>query len=117
MRVLYSAQNPALVKLQQNEREFSFTDPRLRNDKPYVIAPTTSNNPGAVLADKTKAVNFDLYVLSSSTELPSLPDLNKSLGDPFTICNQAVAYIPEWVNEERREGAARFLQYLSTHCR
>ena len=34
VRVLYSAQNPALLKLQQSQREFSFTDPRLRSGTP-----------------------------------------------------------------------------------
>ena len=117
VRVLYSAQNPALLKLQQSQREFSFTDPRLRSGTPFVISEAATPNPAAALADKTKSNDIDLFILRSATELPDQPDLRKELGDSFSVCEQSVAYIPEWVNEERREGAARFLQYLSTHCR
>ncbi len=116
MRVVYSAQNPALLKLRQAEREFSFTDARLHSGKRFTILASTANNPTSVLADKTRSADIDLLVLKSAAELPDLPDLRKEMGDSFSVCD-SVAYIPEWVNEERREGAARFLQYLSTHCR
>jgi hypothetical protein len=117
VRVLYSAQNPATLKLQQAEREFSFTDPRLRNAKPFVIASAASADPGSQIADRPRSQNLDLLILKSAAELPDIPDLRKAMGDSFSVCQQAVAYIPEWVSDERREGAARFLQYLSTHCR
>ena len=117
VRVLYSAQNPATLKLQQSEREFSFTDPRLRNAKPFVIVSVTAADPTPQIADRTRSQNVDLFVLKSAAELPDVPDLRKAMGDSFTVCTESVAYIPDWVNDERREGAARFLQYLSTHCR
>jgi hypothetical protein len=117
VRVLYSAQNPATLKLQQAEREFSFTDPRLRNAKPFVITSAVVADPAAQIADRTRSQNLDLFILKSAAELPDVPDLRKAMGDSFSICQQAVAYIPEWVSDERREGAARFVQYLSTHCR
>lgn len=117
VRVLYSAQNPATLKLQQAEREFSFTDPRLRNTKPFVIASVSAPDPAAQIADKAHSQNLDLFILKSAAELPDVPELRKEMGDSFSVCNESVAYIPEWANEERREGAARFLQYLSTHCR
>lgn len=116
VRVVYSADNPALIKLRQAEREFSFTDARLHSGKPFAILATTSTNPGAALADKTRSVDIDLWVLKSTAEVPEIPDLRKEMGDSFSVC-ESVAYIPEWVNEERREGAARFLQYLATRCR
>lgn len=117
VRVLYSAQNPATLKLQQAEREFSFTDPRLRNTKPFVITSGVVTDPPAFIADKTRSQNLDLFILKSAAELPDVPDVRKAMGDSFSVCQQAVAYIPEWASDERREGAARFLQYLSTHCR
>lgn len=117
VRVLYSAQSPATLKLRQIEREFSFTDARLHDGKPFVIVSTSGADSGALIADKTKNASTDLFVLKSAAELPDVPDLRKSMGDSFSVCGEAVAYIPDWVNEERREGAARFLQYLSTHCR
>lgn len=117
MRVLYSAQNPAIVKLRTVEREYSFTDPRLHSGKSFSVLPSVVENPAPLIADKTKSTSIDLFILKSAAELPDLPELRKSMGDSFSVCGQAVAYIPEWVNEERREGAARFLQYLSTHCR
>ena len=117
VRVLYSAQNPATPKLQQAEREFSFTDPRLRNAKPFVITSGVVTDPATFIGDKTHSQNLDLFILKSAVELPDVPDLRKAMGDSFSVCQQSVAYIPEWVADERREGAARFLQYLSTHCR
>ncbi len=117
VRVLYSSDNPAILKLRQAEREFSFTDPRLHNGTAFTIVATASSNPSASLADKTASADTDLFILRSATEVPDQPDLRKEMGDSFTVCDGSLAYIPEWVNEERREGAARFLQYLSTHCR
>lgn len=117
VRALYSAQNPALLKLQQAQREFSFTDPRLHSGKPFVIRETTAPTPAAAFSDRATSNDIDLFILRSAAELPEQADLRKELGDSFSVCDQSVAYIPEWVNEERREGAARFLQYLSTHCR
>ncbi|HEY3929375.1 MAG TPA: hypothetical protein VGL89_13460 [Candidatus Koribacter sp.] len=117
VRVLYSASNPNIVKLRQGEREFSFTDPRLRNGKPFVLVPDTVSEPTPVLADKKKSESIDLVILKSADELPDDPVLLKAMGDRFSVCNEAVAYIPDWSAEERREGAAHFLQYLSTHCR
>jgi hypothetical protein len=117
VRVLYSGQNPATPKIQQAEREFSFTDPRLRNTKPFVITSGVVADPAALIADKTRSQNLDLFILKSAAELPDVPDLRKAMGDSFSVCQQSVAYIPEWASDERREGAARFLQYLSTHCR
>jgi hypothetical protein len=117
VRVLYSAQNPSTEKLRQSEREFSFTDPRLNGGTPFVIAANTTNDAASDLLDKAKSAQVDLYLLKSAAELPDVPDLRKAMGDSFSVCGQAVAYIPDWVNEEHHEGAARFLQYLSTHCR
>jgi len=117
VRVLYSSQNPATQKLRQSEREFSFTDARLRSDKPFVIAGSTVDDPASLIADRSKSVNVDLFLLKSAAELADIPELRKAMGDSFSVCGQAVAYIPDWATEERREGAARFLQYLSTHCR
>lgn len=82
-----------------------------------MTAASTTNDAAAFLADKTRSSQVDLYLLKSAAELPDVPDLRKSMGDSFSVCGQAVAYIPDWVNEEHHEGAARFLQYLSTHCR
>lgn len=117
VRVLYSGQNPNTGKLRQSEREFSFTDPRLNGGTPFVIAATTANDAASLLLDKSKITQVDLYILKSAAELPDVPDLRKAMGDSFSVCGQAVAYIPDWANEEHHEGAARFLQYLSTHCR
>ena len=117
VRVLYSAKNPETAKLRQSEREFSFTDPRLRSGQGIAVTASAADDPAAQIAGEAKNRNFDLYVLKSAAELPDIPDLRKSMGDSFSICGQAVAYLPDWTNEERREGAARFLQYLSTHCR
>lgn len=117
VRALYSAQSPAIAKLRKAEREFSFTDARLRDGKQFLVAGTAVKDPTALIADKAKSANYDLFVLRSATELPDVPELRKEMGDSFSVCDQSVAYIPEWVNEERREGAARFIQYLSTHCR
>jgi hypothetical protein len=75
------------------------------------------NDPTSLIADRSKSVNVDLFILKSAAELPDVPELRKAMGDSFSVCGQAVAYIPDWAAEERREGAARFLQYLSTHCR
>lgn len=105
-----------IAKLRKAEREFSFTDPRLRSGKPFLVGGTAMRNPTLLIEDKTKSVNYDLFILRSAAELPDVPDLRKEMGDSFSVCDQGVAYIPEWVNEERREGAARYLQYLSTHC-
>lgn len=117
VRALYSAQSPAIAKLRKAEREFSFTDARLRGGKRFLVAGTAVNDPASLIADKTKSANYDLFVLRSSAELPDMPELRKEMGDSFSVCDQAMAYIPDWVNEERREGAARFIQYLATHCR
>lgn len=117
VRVLYSAHIPAIGKLRQTERDFSFTDPRLRSGRPFVVRGITEPNPTAALNDKKQSTGFDLYILKSAAELPDDPEIRKDVGDSFTVCGQAIAYIPDWVNEERREGAARFIQYLATHCR
>lgn len=117
VRALYSAQSPAIGKLRKAEREFSFTDARLRSGKQFLVAGIAVNDPASLIADKTKSANYDLFILRSAAELPDLPELRKEMGDSFSVCDQSVAYIPEWVNEERREGAARFIQYLATHCR
>jgi len=117
VRALYSSQIPAIAKLRQSERDFSFTDPRLRSGRAFVVRTIEDKEPGRALTDKNRAAGFDLYILKSAAEIPDLPEVRKEMGDSFTVCGQAVAYIPEWTNEERREGAARFIQYLSTHCR
>ncbi|ABF40406.1 hypothetical protein Acid345_1404 [Candidatus Koribacter versatilis Ellin345] len=117
VRVLYSSQIPAIAKLRQSERDFSFTDPRLRSGRAFVVRSIADNDPIHALADKGKAPQFELYILKSAAEIPDIPEIRKAMGDSFTVCGQAVAYIPEWTSEERREGAARFIQYLSTHCR
>lgn len=117
VRVLYSGKNPATAKLREAEREFSFTDPRLRSGAPFVIRGQVSKDDNMEIGDRWTTHSIDLFIVKSAADLPDLPDLRKSMGDSFSICNQAVAYIPDWVFEERREGAARFLQYLSTHCR
>ena len=117
VRVLYSSQNPSLGKLRQSERDFSFTDPRLRSGRPFAVRAITDNEPARAVTEKRKSSTFDLFILKSAAELPDVPELRKEVGDSFSVCGQAVAYIPDWVNEEQREGAARFLQYLSTHCR
>ena len=117
VRVFYSAQIPAIAKLRQSERDFSFTDPRLRSGRAFVVRSIADKDPIHALADKNKASSFELYVLNSAAEIPDIPEIRKEMGDAFSVCGQAVAYIPEWTNEERREGAARFIQYLSSHCR
>jgi hypothetical protein len=117
VRVLYSAANPATEKLRKTEREFTFTDPRLNGGDPFELEVKITNDPTSFISDKTKSSQVDLFLLKSAAELPDVPDLRKSMGDSFSVCGQAVAYIPDWVNEAHHEGAARFLQYLSTHCR
>jgi hypothetical protein len=117
VRVLYSAANPATQTLRKTEREFTFTDPRLNGGDPFVLDVKVTNDPTAFISNKAKSSQFDLFVLKSAAELPDVPDLRKAMGDSFSVCGQAVAYIPDWVNEAHHEGAARFLQYLSTHCR
>jgi hypothetical protein len=117
VRVLYSGQNPATTKLREAERQFSFTDPRLRSGAPFVVTGQVTKDVALEVGDRWTTHSIDLFVLKSAADLPDLPDLRKSMGDSFSVCGEAVAYIPDWVNEERREGAARFLQYLSTHCR
>jgi hypothetical protein len=117
VRVLYSGANPATPKFQQAQREFSFTDPRLQSSKPFFLAQDVTRSASIEVGGRWTAHDIDLFILKSAAELPDVPELRKSMGDSFSVCGQAVAYIPEWVSEERREGAARFLQYLSTHCR
>ena len=117
VRVLYSGANPATLKLQQAQREFSFTDPRLQSGKPYSLTGDVTRYAVLQVGDRWTTHSIDLYVLKSAAELPDMPDLRHSMGESFSICSQAVAYIPDSVTDERREGAVHFLQYLSTHCR
>lgn len=117
VRVLYSGHNPATTKLREAEREFSFTDPRLRDGQPFVISGQVAKDDNMEISDRWTTHSVDLFVVKSAADLPDLPDLRKSMGDSFSICNQAVAYMPDYVPEDRREGAARFLQYVSSHCR
>ncbi len=117
VRVLYSGRNPAISNLLEGERQFSFTDPRLRSGNAFHIAGQVTKNDDLELSDRWTTKSADMFVVKSAADLPDIPDLRKSMGDGFSICGKAMAYVPDYVNEERREGAARFIQYLSTHCR
>jgi len=117
VRALYSGRNSATAKLREDERQFSFTDPRLRSGKPFSITGQVTKNDELEISDRWTTHSIDLFVVKSAADLPDIPDLRKSLGDGFSVCGEAKAYIPDYANEERREGAARFIQYLSAHCR
>jgi hypothetical protein len=114
MHVLRDPRAQFAERLRQADGAFAFTEPHLENGKPIIVA-TNGGNSYADLLGRIAKTPPNLLIVDPQAPLP--PEVVSQLRPepPKLICG-GVAYVPNNISAEQREGAELYSQFLEGHC-
>ncbi len=109
---------PFVPWLTKASYEFSFGQPKTGNGKPILITTYETSDFEKGLSDLVTRLHPDLIIVSSASQIPQNLEISKELKNAKNMCpnrSPCLAFIPPWVQGDRREATNLYMDFLLAH--